>query len=450
MTETYFATEDLESALIAGCLVDPTRIDKASSELTGRDFEDLGSVWDMLVTLRESGRDIGDAKLLLDSAKRFSLHSKFHTVGGWSKLIGEGMPHNVPYYANEIRKSAMVRRQKRLIAEASMRLNSPSVDPSEFAQWLSATLDSMSLDMGHGSQHIADLLEAVIADSQTSTQRSEAGIMSGFVSLDNALGKIRAGELCVIAGRPGDGKTALACQIAVHNALKQRPVWFASLEMQTKEVASRILCGHAGVSSHQLRRRAASDDELKAMVQASCKIGPTPLWLWKRPYCTWPKLRAEARIISTQHKTAMIVVDYLAKIEKSDGRTVMHEHLGETVRKLKSLASELECVVVLLAQSNRVADGERPKLSHLAGSADVEREADQVIFCYCDVPKDKRGTNYQVEIIIEKNRHGPTPSYKFDFDGQTISFSDPNEAKPDPFLADFNNRVSYYEGSELP
>jgi integrase len=194
------------------------------------------------------------------------------------------------------------------------------------------------------------------------------------------LGGLFAGELFVLAARPGVGKTSLACQFA-HHAAHRGPVYFSSLEMSAAELATRIACGIGWVSNHAVRTGRVSNDDCHELARAVNEFGATQLWIHDRASLTAPDIRRAARRLA-KNGLRLVVVDYLQRVCPTDWRLPRHEQVAEISDALKGLARELNVPVLCLAQLNREIDKTPggPKLCHLKDSGSIEQDADVVAF----------------------------------------------------------------------
>jgi replicative DNA helicase len=247
--------------------------------------------------------------------------------------------------------------------------------------------------------------------------------MTGLDTIDNSLGGLFPGELTVVAARTSNGKTALALQIAEHNAERNRPVLFFSLEMTATELGQRLLCGRTQVDNRDVRKGTVGADDVARLIGETKILATLPLWVWARYGTTLAMIRGLSQIHHSRHGIRMIVVDYIARVKRTDFRMERREFIGEITNGLKDLAKELNVPVLALSQLNREAEGETPSLAMLSESSSVENDADAVLFLHRD------REHPETKLIIAKQRHGVTGTFSLYFDGPRTRFLDERPAE---------------------
>ena len=256
------------------------------------------------------------------------------------------------------------------------------------------------------------------------------GVPTGFYDLDRMTAGLQAGDLIVLAARPSMGKTALAINIAEHVALNEGlPVAVFSMEMGASQLAVRIVGSIGRIDQGHLRTGRLTDDEWPRLSEAIEKLRTISLHIDESAGLTSSELRANARRLSRQcGQLGLIVVDYLQLMSgtSSDGENRATE-LGEISRGLKMLARELKCPVIALSQLNRSVEqrpDKRPMMSDLRESGAIEQDADIIMFIYRDeyYTKDACKEPGVAEIIIAKQRNGPTGTVKLAFLRQITKF----------------------------
>jgi replicative DNA helicase len=249
------------------------------------------------------------------------------------------------------------------------------------------------------------------------------GVRTGFYDLDRLTAGLQAGDLIVLAARPSMGKTALALNIGEHVAVKEGlPVVVFSMEMGASQLALRMVGSLGRIDQNHLRTGALRDDEWGRLSEAVEKLGKVSLFIDESGSLSPTELRARARRQARQcGQLGLIVVDYLQLMTGSDGTSDENRAtvLGEISRGLKSLAKELKCPVVALSQLNRSVESrtdKRPMMSDLRESGAIEQDADVIMFIYRDEYYNKDSKEPGVaEIIIAKQRNGPTDTFKLTF-----------------------------------
>jgi replicative DNA helicase len=322
-----------------------------------------------------------------------------------------------------------------------------------------------------GFQWLKDSLLGAIGMMESAYKRDGAltGIPTGLVDLDDKLGGLHNTDLLILAGRPSMGKSALATNIAFHAAKLHRTepgedgrevtvdgavVGFFSLEMSAEQLAIRMLSEESGISSEKLRRGQISGKDFERVVRASQKLERTPFFIDDTPALSVAALRTRARRLKRTQKLSLIVVDYLQLLRPS-GRT-RHDsrvlEISEITQALKALAKELNVPVLALSQLSRAVEqreDKRPQLSDLRESGAIEQDADVVMFIFreeyylsrsepmqrADETVEHFGERYDkwrrrledvagvAEVIIAKQRQGPTGKVRLHFTGELTKFS---------------------------
>ncbi|MFO0847025.1 MAG: replicative DNA helicase [Gemmataceae bacterium] len=245
-----------------------------------------------------------------------------------------------------------------------------------------------------------------------------SGIATGFVDLDNMTAGLQNNELVIIAARPSVGKTAFALNIVRHAAVEERvPVFFVSLEMARVEIAERLLACQAQVDSFKIRKGALNADDLQRLMRASDQLrgnprdGQVKVFIDDTPAQGLLRIAANARRLKLRHGLRLVVIDYLQLIEPENRRDPRQEQVAQISRRLKFLARELQIPVIALAQVNRASEDRqdhRPRLSDLRESGSIEQDADTVMMLHRPGRVDKSVEDNTLEVILEKQRNGPT------------------------------------------
>lgn len=271
--------------------------------------------------------------------------------------------------------------------------------------------------------------------------RTITGTATGFYRLDDDLSGLQNGEMIIIAARPSMGKTAFAVNIAEHIAVDERqPVAVFSLEMGKHQLAQRLLSSRSGVDSQRMRRNMINDHELIRLKEACAELYEAPMFIDDTPGISVLQLRAKARRLKSEHDIKAIFIDYM-QLMRSPGSESRQQEVSEISRSIKAIARELEVPIVALSQLNRKAEDRtdnRPMLSDLRESGSIEQDADVVMLLHREsyfhktdpdwVPDDQIESGEVAEIIIAKQRNGPTGVVKVQFNGNTIRFSNLSSA----------------------
>ena len=262
------------------------------------------------------------------------------------------------------------------------------------------------------------------------------GISTGFTKLDEKTSGLHAGDLFILAARPSMGKTALALNIAENVAVRHRePVAVFSLEMSKESLLLRLLASHARVDAHKFRTGHMNRDDWTKVTASLAELGDAPIWIDDSASSTVLEMGAKARRLKRDRGLSLVIVDYIQLVVPSTNRRNANrqEEVSSISRSLKALAKELKVPVVVLSQLTRAPEREdrKPQLSDLRESGAIEQDADVVMFINrpnfykTDIPEEERA---KAELIIAKQRNGPTGSLNFVFLSRHTRFE---EAAPD-------------------
>jgi replicative DNA helicase len=365
-------------------------------------------------------------------AERLKQAGDLEAVGGPAYL--SEVLYSVPvaahavYYAKIVRKKAQYRRLRLEATELIRDAQCEAADPAELAARTEARL-SDAIGSGQGSEVVgAEIaVDAALAQAEKHREGKSGGLMTGFYQFDHDLGGLFYGELVILAARPRMGKTSMGCQIATHTATTGRRVLFCSLEMAAAELTTRMMCSLAGVDGNRVRTGNITDAELDSLREAGDVLRGTPLFIWDRAGVSVADIRRRARLLASQDRLSLVIIDYLQRLLPADPRAKRYEQVGQMASDLKRLARDLELPVLCLAQLNRQAEStsdHRPRLAHLRESGDIEQDADQVLFLHrpeVHQPDDwdLRG---QAVLIVSKNRNGPTGEFNLVWDAPRTTF----------------------------
>jgi replicative DNA helicase len=339
---------------------------------------------------------------------------------------------NIRHYAEIIKSKAI---ERMIITEASRLIEavySPTVDTSEVLSEAQSIIYSLSQTKGKSTIHSSrDLAKQTFSMIEKRYEQGGGGIIgqsTGIRDLDALTLGLHSGDLIIIAGRPGMGKTALVGNITVHVALNGKPVVFYSLEMPAEILMTRIISGISGIDSRHLRRGFIQSSHWPRLVNAASTIGNTPLFIDDKPDITPAEIRAKARRIKSEHGLGLLVVDYMQLMRVPGRHDTREQEVAEISRTFKAIARELEIPVIGLSQLNRQVDSrinKRPMLSDLRESGAIEQDADVIAFIYRDEIYNKHQDNPNrgiAEVEIAKQRNGPTGTIRLKFEATTQRF----------------------------
>ena len=290
-----------------------------------------------------------------------------------------------------------------------------------------------------------------MASSAYKNDEGIVGVPTGLTDLDDRLGGLHKSDLIIIAGRPSMGKTALATNIAFNAAKKlqddgkKTSIAFFSLEMSSEQLSTRILAEQSRIKSNDIRRGRISEEQFDKFIETSKDISELPLYIDETPAISIAALSNRARRIKRLYGLDMVVIDYIQLMKASNFKDGRVQEISEITQGLKALAKELSVPVVALSQLSRAVearDDKKPQLADLRESGSIEQDADVVMFVYREAyylerkeprPATVEHAEWQAkmnevsslaEIIIGKQRHGPTGNIMLEFEAMFTKFKD--------------------------
>jgi replicative DNA helicase len=402
-----------EQALIGSLLIDPSVLHHVMPIVSVTDFCDpsLGTLFGALAVLIDAGLPVTDFTWLPRELAKMDVPQDAFKAAALRNCV-ELAVHSghAAFYAEQVKRAVNLRRWAVMAALLAERASDAAAEPEKIAAWLEGQIAQMSQRQQAVARTIGEIATEVSAELDEPRRATAPPLWNGIVTLDEALGPIMPGELAIIAARTGCGKTSLATQWAEHAAKQGRPVLFVSLEMRDAELVKRMLCSRAGIDSRDLRSGKLSQEVRAGLVNAVLSVGSLPLRLWSPPSASLGEIRAVARHAKATGGLGLIVIDYIGLVRPDDRRLPRYEQVSAISADLKVMAKELEAPVIALAQLNREADGNEPKLSHLRESGSIEQDADSVLLIHhphYEGPADP-ATARGVHVIIAKHRHGET------------------------------------------
>ena len=337
----------------------------------------------------------------------------------------------------------------------SAKLNDPDNDGQKIIENFEKSLFDLA-EKGSFSSSIVKFDEAMrqtieMASNAYKNEEGIVGVPSGLRDLDDRLGGLHKSDLVIIAGRPSMGKTALATNIAFNAAKKiqndgrKSSIAFFSLEMSSEQLSTRILAEQSRIKSNDIRRGKISEEQFDKFIETSKNVSELPLYIDETPAISIAALSNRARRIKRLYGLDMVVVDYIQLMRASNFKEGRVQEISEITQGLKALAKELDVPVLALSQLSRQVeqrDNKKPQLSDLRESGSIEQDADVVMFVYREAYylENKEPTLGSIEhaewqqkmdeisrlaeIMISKQRHGPTGNIKVEFEAMYTKFKD--------------------------
>jgi len=456
---------EAEQALLGSILVNNDIIDEISTFVKSHIFYDPAhiKIYEVIQSLNNKGMIANPITL----KNFFEKDNMLNEVGGTEYLVKltrfSGSVKQAIDYAKIIHEMYL----RRELVQISDQLSTDTLNANAQEQNAEKIIEDTEKSLydlaekGSFSQSFLKFNEALDQTIQMATlaMKSDHGIVgvpTGLKDLDEKLGGLHKSDLVILAGRPGMGKTALATNIAYHAAQnltsrqEDSSIAFFSLEMSSEQLSTRILSEQARIKSDDIRRGKVTESEINRYIETSRNIYNLPLYIDETPAITISTLSNRARRIKRLHGLSLVVVDYIQLMRapnsnnRSDNRV---QEVSEITQGLKALAKELKVPVLALSQLSRAVesrDDKKPQLSDLRESGSIEQDADVVMFVYREAyylenKQPKLGSiehaewqskmndvNGLADIILGKQRHGPTGTVKVEFEGIYTKFKDLN------------------------
>lgn len=407
--------------------------------LTAADFfqADHSILFDLIRILHDAGQPVDAMILREELAKRQQLDE----VGGVEYLaaILSSVPNaaNGGTYARVVKEKAMLRQ---IIAASNENLRdayAPHVNAEDVVQRAESRMFAIAENRDtRGAVHIG---EAVLAAYEALESQSHRGIETGYIDLDDMLNGLQAGEMIIVAARPSMGKTAIVLNmIETIAGVGNLPVGMFSLEMSRDSLAGRMIATRARVDAHKIRRGLCNVHEMQELAQAVSQLQNMPIFVDDSSSLTLSELRTKARRMKRQQDIRGLFLDYIQLMEGA-GEENRQQQISTISRGIKSIARELDVPVIALSQLNRQVEGRedhRPRMSDLRESGSLEQDADVIILLhredYYHVGEDTYEPTNIAELIVAKQRNGPTGTVKLVFNRSTTRFEN-MATQTDPF-----------------
>jgi replicative DNA helicase len=379
-------------------------------------------------------------------------------VGGLDYLVAlaEGVPSasNAAHYARIVRDKSTVRE---LVAAATEILAEAHASRESSQQLLEAAEQRIfriaQRREQSGPVEIRDLVAETMRILQENDGRHLTGLTSGFADLDEMTSGFQRGEMIVVAARPSMGKTALALNFVEHMATSGHPVVVFSLEMAKEQLVQRMLCARGRIDGQRLRRNMLRREDYTRLIAAAEELSEAPILIDDTPGLSLLAMRSKARRMKERSGIEAIVIDYLQLMSAGTRVESRQVEVSEISRGIKAMARELSVPVICLSQLNRAAEqreGHRPRMSDLRESGSIEQDADVVMMLHReeyyhradpewrDANPDKVGV---AELIVAKQRNGPTGTVELTWDGDSTAFRSISRASPPSPSGGFGGRT---------
>jgi replicative DNA helicase len=425
-------SEESERAVLAAILLDGSVLPTVSARLTQDDFylDKHRLVFDAVLALQAADQAID----LRTVQARLEQQGKLDAVGGLAYLAGLDLDlpdlGRVDAYV-EIIKERSIRR--RLIT-ASQEIIRDCLDGGLNAPEALGRAEQAVLGLGEeaiqkGFVQLSSVLHETLEDLEERPGSTLIGVPTGFIDFDRITHGLNRGNLIIIAGRPGMGKTSFALNCCQHVALREgRPVGIFSLEMSAQELGLRVLCSEANVPFSRLRSGHLSQKQWSRIIQSTRQVGDAPLFIDDSPNPSLLEVASKARRLKAERGLELLVLDYLQLMQAGGRYENRNLEIAAISRGMKQLAKELELPVIALSQLSRNPErrgsDRRPQLADLRESGSIEQDADLVAFIFREelYKPDDPEVEGLAEVIISKHRNGETGTIELAFLGETTTF----------------------------
>jgi replicative DNA helicase len=387
-------------------------------------------IYQAITTLPDKGKPV-DLVMLAEELRQ---RGQLEDIGGPAYLgsLWDAAPTaaNAVYYAQIVRDRSVIRN----LIGASTEILRDAYDQTQPADEMLEAAERKIFEvaeLGIAGQTYT-LVEALQDAYNRIDLRSQggslaiSGLPTGYPDLDEITAGLQNSEMVIVAARPSVGKTAFALNLVRNIAVDEgHPVFFVSLEQSRIELAERLLCCQARVDSHRLRRGNLSSDDMTKIVDAGGKLRNAKIFIDDSPGQGMLRISANARRLHLRQHIKLVVIDYLQLIEPDNRRDPRQEQVAQISRRIKFLARELKIPVIALAQVNRASEDRqdhRPRLADLRESGSIEQDADVVMLLHRPDRYEPGQNEGLVEVIIGKQRNGPTGDVNLNYIKQYMLF----------------------------
>lgn len=430
---------EAEESVLGSILLDNQAINVCLERIRAEDFYKTAhqTIFEAMASLSDKREPID----IITLGQQLRSMGQLDNVGGAQTLsyLASSVPNaaNVGYYAKVIKEMAI---RRRLIHESTDIINSAfelEGDIEEFLDGTEQRILGVSDFRANASFHrVSDVVQDSIRLVEKLYDQKEpvTGVASGLMKLDKMTAGFQPSDLIIVAARPSMGKTALVLGWSQYVGIHVRkPVAFFSLEMSKEQLVLRMLCSESRISNSNVRTGELTERDFARIVDGASRISESEIFIDDTPALTITELRAKARRLHRDHPLGIIIVDYLQLLRSPAYSHSREQEISDISRSLKALAKELNVPVVALSQLNRSVESrndKRPMMSDLRESGAIEQDADLIMFIYRDEVYNKESLDKGVsEIIIAKQRTGPTGTVRVAFSGEFTRFDNLDESE---------------------
>jgi replicative DNA helicase len=429
---------EAESSVLGGILLDNEAINRVLEILAPEDFyrESHRKIFRAMVELSDRSEPV-DLITLSDLLKS---RGELELVGGAAYLasLADAVPTaaNIAHYARIVREKAILRQLISAATEIATRGFEEQGDVDQFLDAAEKLIFDISEKKVKSSfVAIGDMIKDSLKTVEKLYERKElvTGVPTGFKDLDKLTAGLQPSDLIIVAGRPSMGKTAFCLNMATYAAFAGFGVAIFSLEMAKEQLVLRMLCSEARVDNSKVRAGYLGERDFPKLANAAARLHEAPIYIDDTPAISVLELRAKARrlVRDRSKRVGLIVVDYLQLMRGMGQAANREQEISEISRSLKALAKELAVPVVAISQLNRRVEergDKRPMMADLRESGAIEQDADVIAFIYRDEVYNPKSPDKGVaEVIVAKQRNGPTDTVRLAFLSEFTRFEDLSE-----------------------
>lgn len=424
---------EAEQSVLGAMLLDKEAISVATEFISGEDFyrEAHKEIFEAVVELFDKGQPVD----LITLTEKLKVRNTLEAVGGITYLTNlmniVPSTHNVEYYAKIIEEKSLLRK----LIKTSNEIMSKSYEGSED---IAAVLESaekgifdISLNRSNqGFVHIKNILNSNFdkIEELYLNKGKITGVSTGFNDLDENLSGLQKADLVLVAARPSMGKTSFILNMVEQAGIRdQVTTAIFSLEMSKEQLTQRLICSEALIDAQRLRTGDITEDEWVKLARAMGPLSEAPIYIDDTPSISISEMRAKCRKLKIEHNLGLVLIDYLQLMTGNGKYDSRQQEISDISRSLKGMAKELGVPVVACAQLSRAPEiraDHRPIMSDLRESGAIEQDADVIMFLYRDeyYHPDTEKKNIG-EVIIAKQRNGPTGTVELVWLGQFTKFA---------------------------
>ena len=428
---------EAERSILGVILLDNHALNTAIEKLKPEDFfhDHHRRIYQQMIALGEAQQAI-DLVTLTEQLQR---SGELESAGGAAYIaqLMDGMPRlaNVEHYARIVKEKALLRG----LIHATSAIQQQALEAEEDADTILDRAESAIFQLAEDRVRagLVGLYDVVTESRERISRIYEGGhritgLSTGYDLLDNLTSGLQPSELIILAARPSMGKTAFALNLAENVAVREnrpKPVAIFSLEMSKESLLLRLLSADARIDSHKFRTGRLSHEDKGKIPRSLSRLSEAPLWIDDAGAATVVEIGAKLRRLKSEKGLSLVIVDYLQLVSARGRFSNRNEEISSITRGLKALAKELKVPLLVLSQLTRAPEREdrEPRLADLRESGAIEQDADVVMFIHrpnfykksSEVTPEERG---ETELMIAKQRNGPTDSIRFIFQGSFTRF----------------------------